>query len=197
VLAINPAVKATSTSSFLQLARAEPGMMKYASPGVGTPQHLFMELFKLATRIDVVHVPYRGSAGAVQDVVAGHVGTMVMPLHTALPLERTGKIKLLAIGSARRSPLANDVPTLAEEGITGFNVDLWYGLFAPARTPADIVAKLNAEVNAILALDAVKATLREQGLAAVGGRPDALAELVRTDLAKCLKAIADAGIKPD
>jgi tripartite-type tricarboxylate transporter receptor subunit TctC len=156
-----------------------------------------MELFKLATRIDVVHVPYRGSAGAVQDVVAGHVGTMVMPLHTALPLERTGKIKLLAIGSARRSPLANDVPTLAEEGITGFNVDLWYGLFAPARTPADIVAKLNAEVNAILALDAVKATLREQGLAAVGGRPDALAELVRTDLAKWRKAIADAGIKPD
>jgi tripartite-type tricarboxylate transporter receptor subunit TctC len=197
VLAINPEVKANSAADWLKLARAEPGTMKYASPGVGTPQHLFMELLKLAARIDVMHVPYRGSAGAVQDVVAGHVGTMVMPLHTALPLERTGKIKLLAIGSTARSPLAGDVPTLAEEGIAGFNVDLWYGLFAPARTPPEIVARLNAEVNAILGLDAVKATLREQGLVAVGGKPEALADLVRADLARWRKAIAEAGIKAE
>jgi len=197
VLAVNPAVKATSVAAFLQLARAQPGAMKYASPGIGTPQHLFMELFKLATRIDVVHVPYRGSAGAVQDVVAGHVGTMVMPLHTALPLERTGKIRLLAIGSERRSPLATDVPTLAEEGIAGFRVDLWYGLFAPARTPADVLARLNAEVNAILALDSVKTTLREQGLTPAGGPPEPLASLVRADLAKWQKAIHDANIKPE
>jgi tripartite-type tricarboxylate transporter receptor subunit TctC len=190
-------VKANSAADWLKLARAEPGTMKYASPGVGTPQHLFMELLKLAARIDVMHVPYRGSAGAVQDVVAGHVGTMVMPLHTALPLERTGKIKLLAIGSTARSPLAGDVPTLAEEGIAGFNVDLWYGLFAPARTPPEIVARLNAEVNAILGLDAVKATLREQGLVAVGGKPEALADLVRADLARWRKAIAEAGIKAE
>ncbi len=197
VLAVNPAVKATSVAAFLQLARAQPGAMKYASPGIGTPQHLFMELFKLATRIDVVHVPYRGSAGAVLDVVAGHVGTMVMPLHTALPLERTGKIRLLAIGSERRSPLATDVPTLAEEGIAGFRVDLWYGLFAPARTPADVLARLNAEVNAILALDSVKTTLREQGLTPAGGPPEPLASLVRADLAKWQKAIHDANIKPE
>ena len=197
VLTVNPAVKAMSVAAFLQLARAQPGAMKYASPGIGTPQHLFMELFKLATKIDVLHVPYRGSAGAVQDVVAGHVGTMVMPLHTALPLERTGKIRLLAIGSERRSPLATDVPTLVEEGISGFHVDLWYGLFAPARTPADVLARLNAEVNAILALDAVKGTLHEQGLTPAGGPPDSLASLVRIDLAKWQKAIHDANIKPE
>ena len=197
VLTVNPAVKAMSVAAFLQLARAQPGAMKYASPGIGTPQHLFMELFKLATKIDVLHVPYRGSAGAVQDVVAGHVGIMVMPLHTALPLERTGKIRLLAIGSERRSPLATDVPTLVEEGISGFHVDLWYGLFAPARTPADVLARLNAEVNAILALDAVKGTLHEQGLTPAGGPPDSLASLVRIDLAKWQKAIHDANIKPE
>ncbi|MCW5745866.1 MAG: tripartite tricarboxylate transporter substrate binding protein [Alphaproteobacteria bacterium] len=197
VLVVNPVVKVNATADYLKLARAQPGAMKYASPGIGTPQHLFMELFKLATKIDVVHVPYRGSAGAVQDVVAGHVGTMVMPLHTALPLEHAGKIKLLAIGSQRRSPLAGDVPTLAEEGIAGFNVDLWYGLFAPARTPAELIAKLNAEVNAILALEPVRVTLRDQGLTPVGGAPETLAVLVRSDLVKWRKAIADAGIKPE
>ncbi|WP_178133354.1 Bug family tripartite tricarboxylate transporter substrate binding protein [Vineibacter terrae] len=197
VLTVNPSVKVNSAAALLDLARAQPGGLKYASPGVGTPQHLFMELFKLATRTDIVHVPYRGSAGAVQDVVAGHVGIMVMPLHTALPLERTGKIKLLAIGSERRSPMANDVPTLIEEGVAGFNVDLWYGLFAPARTPADVVARLNSEVNAILALDPVRVVLRDQGLEPAGGAPDALASLMRTDLAKWQKVIRDANIKPE
>ncbi|HEX2890016.1 tripartite tricarboxylate transporter substrate binding protein [Vineibacter terrae] len=197
VLTINPTVKVNSAAALLDLARAQPGGLKYASPGVGTPQHLFMELFKLATKTDIVHVPYRGSAGAVQDVVAGHVGIMVMPLHTALPLERTGKIKLLAIGSERRSPMANDVPTLIEEGVAGFNVDLWYGLFAPARTPADVVARLNSEVNAILALDPVRMVLRDQGLEPAGGAPDPLASLVRTDLAKWQKVIRDANIKPE
>lgn len=197
VLVVNPEVKATSTAAFLQLVRAQPGGLKYASPGVGTPQHLFMELFKLAARIDVVHVPYRGSAGAVQDVVAGHVGCMVMPLHTALPLERTGKVRLLAIGGNRRSPLATDVPTLAEDGIAGFNVDLWYGLFGPAKMPAELVAKFNQEVNATLALDQVKATLREQGLMSAGGPPGSLATLVAADLAKWRKVIKDANIKPE
>ncbi len=197
VLTVNPSVKVNSAAALLDLARARPGGLKYASPGVGTPQHLFMELFKLATQTDIVHVPYRGSAGAVQDVVAGHVGIMVMPLHTALPLERTGKIKLLAIGSERRSHMANDVPTLIEEGVAGFNVDLWYGLFAPARTPADVVARLNGEVNAILALDPVRVVLRDQGLEPAGGAPDPLASLVRTDLAKWQKVIRDANIKPE
>jgi tripartite-type tricarboxylate transporter receptor subunit TctC len=197
VLTVNPSIKVNSTAAFLDFARAQPGALKYASPGIGTPQHLFMELFKLATKVDIVHVPYRGSAGAVQDVVAGHVGTMVMPLHTALPLERAGKIKLLAIGSERRSSMANDVPTLIEDGVVGFNVDLWYGLFAPARTPADVVMRLNGEVNAILMLDPVRAVLREQGLVPTGGAPDPLAALVRTDLAKWQKVIHDANIKPE
>jgi tripartite-type tricarboxylate transporter receptor subunit TctC len=197
VLVAHPDLKVNSTTAFLERARGQPGALKYASPGVGTPQHLFMELFKLSAKIDVVHVPYRGSAGAVQDVVAGHVPAMVMPLHTALPLERAGKIKLLAIGGARRSPLANDVPTLVEEGIAGFHVDLWYGLFAPARTPAEVLARLNAEVNAILALDTVRATLREQGLTAAGGPPEALTALVTADLAKWRQAIQDAGIKAE
>jgi tripartite-type tricarboxylate transporter receptor subunit TctC len=197
VLVVNPEVKATSTEAFLKLARARPGSMKYASPGVGTPQHLFMELFKLATRTDIRHVPYRGSASAVQDVVAGHVGSMVMPLHTALPLERVGKIRLLAIGSARRSPRATDVPTLAEDGVAGFNVDLWYGLFGPAKLPADLVATLNREVDAILALDPVGATMREQGLTPSGGPPELLAKLVSADLARWRKVIREANIKPE
>ena len=124
-LAVHPSVAAASAQALVALAKANPGKITYASPGRGTPQHLAMELLKLTAQIDLVHVPYSGSAGAVRDLVGGHVGAMFIPLHTVLPLARDQQLRLLAVGSDVRSALAPEVPTFAEEGLAGINIDLW------------------------------------------------------------------------
>src|SRR5215204_4447551 len=129
-LAVHPSVAAKSVKELIAQAKAKPGDITYASPGRGTPQHLAMELFKLTAGVDLKHVPYTGSAGAVKDLVGGHVKAMFIPVHTVLPLAENGQVRLLALGSERRSALAPKVPTLAEEGVAGFEVDLWYALSA-------------------------------------------------------------------
>lgn len=197
VLVAHPSLNVADTRALVAAAKAAGGKVDYASPGVGTPQHLAMELLKQKAQVSLNHAPYRGSAGAIQDVVAGHVKTMFMPLHTALPHARAGAIKVLAIGSAKRSPQAPDVPTLAEAGYPGAEVDLWYGLMAPSSTPAATVSKLNAEVNAILREPALVETLRTQGLVAVGGTPADFAKLIATDLAKWGAVVKAANISAD
>jgi tripartite-type tricarboxylate transporter receptor subunit TctC len=153
-----------------------------------------MELLKLTAKIDLVHVPYKGSAGAVSDVIAGHVGVMFMPVHTALPLMQSNQIRALAVGGAKRSSVMPSVPTLAEEGVADFDVDLWYGLLAPAGTPADIVNRYNAAVNEILTVPEVVQTLAAQGLTPAGGPPERLADLIKRDLPAWARVIKDAGI---
>jgi tripartite-type tricarboxylate transporter receptor subunit TctC len=193
-LAVHPSVPAKSVLELIAAAKAAPGRIDYASPGRGTPQHLAMELFKLTAGVDLKHVPYTGSAGAVKDLVGGHVKAMFIPVHTVLPLAHDGQVRVLAIGSEHRSGLAPNVPTLAEEGVAGFGVDLWYGLLAPAGTPKEIVARYNAAVHEILSTPKVKEALEKQGLVAVGGPPERLGELVRRDLARWAKVVKDAGI---
>src|SRR5215510_4226138 len=195
-LAVHPSVKATSAQGLVALAKASPGTLTYASPGRGTPQHLAMELLKLTAAIDLVHVPYSGSAGAVRDLVGGHVGAMFIPLHTVLPLAQDQQVRLLAVGSDARSALAPEVPTFAEEGLTGFEVDLWYGLLAPAGTPADIVARYNKVVNEILSTPKVREALAKQGLTTRGGSPDDLAQLIARDGARWAKVVKEAKIAP-
>lgn len=197
VLAAHPSLNVADARALVAAAKAADGKIDYASPGVGTPQHLAMELFKQKAGVSLNHVPYRGSAGAVQDVVAGHVKVMFMPVHTALPFARNNQVKVLAIGGAKRSPQAPDVPTLAEAGFAGAEVDLWYGLLAPAGTPAAAVAKLNAEVNEILREPALVETLRAQGLIAVGGTPADFAKLIAADLAKWGAVVKAANISAD
>ena len=196
-LAVHPSVKAASASEFIAAAKEKPGAMSYSSPGVGTPQHLSMESLKLATGIDILHVPYKGSAGAVQDLVGGQVAAMVIPVHTGLPLAADNKIRLLGVISAERSPVAPQLATFGEQGIKGVDVDLWYGLYAPASTPADIVKRLNEAVNAILADAAVKEQVAKQGLVAKGGMPEELGKLTAADLARWTKVIETAGIKAE
>jgi tripartite-type tricarboxylate transporter receptor subunit TctC len=196
-LAVHPSVKAASAGEFIAAAKEKPGAMSYSSPGVGTPQHLSMESLKLATGIDILHVPYKGSAGAVQDLVGGQVAAMVIPVHTGLPLAADNRIRLLGVISAERSPVAPQLPTFAEQGIKGVDVDLWYGLYAPASTPADIVKRLNEAVNAILADAAVKEQIAKQGLVAKGGTPEELGKLTAADLARWTKVIETAGIKAE
>ena len=194
VLAVHPSVPARSTRELIEFAKSRPGQVTYASPGRGTPQHLAMELFKLNAGVDLRHVPYTGSAGAVKDLLGGHVGAMFVPVHTVLPLAADNQVRLLALGSGKRSTLAPEVPTLAEEGVSGLEVDLWYALSAPAGTPKDIVDRYNSVVNEILASAEVREQFGKQGLVPVGGSPQQLAALIAQDLPRWAKVVKDAGI---
>src|SRR5919109_1525973 len=133
-LAVHPSVPATSTKEFIDYLKARPGQVNYGSPGIGTPHHLAMELFRLTTKTDLKHIPYRGSAGATQDLLGGHVSAGFQAVHVIMPMARENQIRLLAVGSKERVQIAPELPTLDEQGLTGFEVDLWYGILAPAGT---------------------------------------------------------------
>lgn len=193
-LVVHPSINVKSFSELIALARSKPGEINYASPGRGTPQHLAMELLKLTAQVNLTHIPYAGSAGAVKDLAGGHVSVMFLPVHTALPLAADGQIRILAVGSQTRAKQAPNVPTLAELGVADFDVDLWYGVLAPAGTPKDIVDRYNAVFNEILAQPGVQALLDKQGLTARGGPPERLAELIAKDRVRWAKVIKDAGI---
>jgi len=156
-----------------------------------------MELFKLATKTSVVHVPYPGSAGAIRDVVAGHVNAMFMPLHTALPLLPAQQIRALAVASDKRSALAPDLPTIAEEGVKGADVELWYGLLAPAGTPKELLERYNKLANEILALPKVHAELSKQGLVIVGGSAKRFEDFIAGEVRRWEKVIDEAGLTPN
>jgi tripartite-type tricarboxylate transporter receptor subunit TctC len=193
-LAVHPSVPTTSTRAFIDYVKARPGQVTYSSPGHGTPHHLCMELFKLATRIDVKHIPARGFAPAPQDLVGGHVNTMFIPIHVALPLAQGNQIRLLAVASKERVIVAPDVPTLAEQEVTGVEFDLWYGILAPAGTPRETVVRYNTVLNEILRSPPVVEKLAKQGLITVGGTPERFGEFIAKDLAKWLKIVREAGI---
>ncbi len=193
-LVVHPSLNVTTFPELIALARSKPGEINYASPGRGTPQHLAMELLKLTAQINLTHIPYPGSAGAVKDLAGGHVSAMFLPIHTALPLAETGQIRILAVGSQARAQQAAHVPTLAELGVTDFDVDLWYGVLAPAGTPKAIVDRYNAVFNEILAQPGVREVLEKQGLIARGGPPERLAELIAKDRLRWAKVVKDAEI---
>jgi tripartite-type tricarboxylate transporter receptor subunit TctC len=191
---VHPSLNVSSLPEFIAAARARPGEINYASPGRGTPQYLAMELLKLKAQINLTHIPYAGSAGAVKDLAGGHVSAMFLPIHTALPLAESGNIRILAVGSQARAHQAPQVPTLAELGVTDFDVDFWYGALAPAGTAKDIVDRYNAVFNEILAQPGVRSALDKQGLTAQGGPPERLAALIAKDRARWAKVVKDAEI---
>jgi tripartite-type tricarboxylate transporter receptor subunit TctC len=193
----SPQVPAQSMKEFLDLARREPGKLNYGSGGSGTPQHLTMELFKLETGIDLVHVPYKGSGAALPDLLAGHVQAMIAPLQTAAPYVQSGNVRMLAVLSAARAPAFPDVPTLKEAGLPGREVETWYGVFAPAGTPARIIGKWNAELNQLLGLPEIRDALARQGMLPAGGPPDRLASLVDQELGRWKRVVKAAGIAVD
>jgi tripartite-type tricarboxylate transporter receptor subunit TctC len=196
-LVVHPSLDVATFADFVAAARAKPGAINYASPGRGTPQHLAMELLKLTAGIDLTHIPYAGSAGAVKDLAGGHVQAMFLPVHTALPLAQSGDIRILAVGSEQRAHQAPEVPTLAELGVAGFDVDLWYAVLAPAGTPPDIVQRYNAAFNEILAEPNVRTLLDRQGLVAQGGPPQRLAALIAKDRARWAKVVKEAAISAE
>jgi tripartite-type tricarboxylate transporter receptor subunit TctC len=193
-LVAHPGLSVDSTAALIAAAKADPGKINYGSPGQGTPQHLAMELFKLKTGAALTHVPYTGSAGAVRDLIGGHINAMFLPVHTILPHVADKRLRLLAIGSSKRSKLAPDAPTVMETGVKDFDVDLWYGLLAPAGTPPEMIEKLNKAANEILATPAVAESLAKQGLIVSGGAPEALARLIARDVPHWTGVVRDAGI---
>ena len=157
-----------------------------------------MEVFKSATGVNIVHVPYKGTAGAVQDLLGGQISVMFLPVHVALPLVEAGRLNMLAAGGAQRASATPNVPSLAEAAdVRDVDTDIWYALYAPAETPRDIIVKLNTEVNRVLKDPATIDTLTKQGLQPTGGTPDDLAKLTKTDLERWSKVIRDANIQPD
>lgn len=195
--AVNPSFPAKTLKEAIQLFKQNPGKYAYASPGSGTPQHLAMELFKINTATSILHIPYKGSAGAITDLIGGQVQAMILPVHSALGHVNTGRLRLLAVAEKERVKSAPDVPTFREQGVANSEVDLWYGLLAPAGTPDSVAVQLNREVNEILALPDVQETLNQQGLTPTRKPPAAFAELIAKDQALWADVIRRAGITAD
>lgn len=197
-LVAHPSLGVSSVKELIAAAKAKPGAIDYASPGNGTPHHLTMEMFKQAVGIELTHIPYSSTGGAVQGVVGGQVKTMFLPIHVAMSQVQAKRVVLLSSGGVKRAAATPDVPSLSEAaGVQGIDGDIWYGMYAPAGTPAAIVASLNADVNAVLDMPDVKEAFARQGLNTTGGTPQDLARTTREDLAKWTQVVRAAKIQAD
>jgi tripartite-type tricarboxylate transporter receptor subunit TctC len=195
VLAVPPEIPVKTVAELVAFAKAQPGKLSYAHAGVGTSQHLGAELFKYRAGLDIAAVPYRGSTALMPDLLAGRVTMSFANIVNVLPLAKEGKLRALAITSAKRSALAPDLPTMAESGFPGFEAVPWFGLLAPAGTPKDFVEKLHGETVKALALPEIRKKFDEFGLTPIGGTPDELAAVIKKETPEWAKVIKDAGIK--
>lgn len=194
LLVVHNGVKATNLKEFIALGKKE-GLMTFASPGSGTSVHVSGELFKTQTGIDMQHIPYKGRASAIPDLLGARVTMMFDNMPSSLPLVREGKLRALGVTSAQRSPAAPDIPTIAEQGLPGFEAVSWFALFAPANTPRAVVDKLQKETVRILKMPDVAKRLAELGLDAVGSTPEELAAYQRAEITKWAKVVKDSGAK--
>jgi tripartite-type tricarboxylate transporter receptor subunit TctC len=197
VLVVHPSVPVNSVAELIAYAKANPGKLNFASSGNGTSIHLSAELFKVMSGVQMAHVPYKGSAPAVQDLLGGQVQLMFDNLPSALPHIKGGKLRALAVTSAQRAPVLPDVPTIAEAGLPGFEASSWFGVLAPAGTPPAIVAKLNAEIAKWLASPEAKEKLQAQGANVAGGPPEEFAKHIAAETAKWAKVVKESGAKID
>ncbi|MEJ8835991.1 Bug family tripartite tricarboxylate transporter substrate binding protein [Ramlibacter sp. AN1133] len=197
ILVTPPSTGFHTARDLVAAARSRPGRLNYASPGVGTPHHMSMELFKQTAGVFLTHIPYRGTSQAVTDLLGGQVDAMFLPIHVALPHVKSGKLVALGIGSERRHPLLPDVPTLAEAKAGNVNVDMWYGIFAPPGTPADQVAKLNRELKDILATPEVRTSFQTQGMDPAWSSPEEFRRLVVRDADRWAGVVNTAHIKAE
>ncbi len=197
ILVAHPAIAANTVRELVALAKAQPGKINFASYGSGSSNHLAAELFKAMAGIDLVHVPYKGAAPAVAAIVAGEVQVIFDVVGTSVQHIKAGKMKLLGVGSAQRSPVAPDAPTLAESGVAGFDAGTFFGVFAPAGTPRAIVDRLNREVVKVLGMPAVRERLVMMGNEIAGGPPEALGEAVSQEVAKWRRLVREQNLMFD
>jgi tripartite-type tricarboxylate transporter receptor subunit TctC len=191
ILVVHPSVKATSVRELVALATAGPGKLAYGSTGGGAASHLAAELFKAMTNTDILHVPYKGVGNAVGDLLGGQVQLMIAPSQAVIAHVRSGKLRALAVTGASRSPAAKELPTIAEAGVPGYEATGWFGLVAPANTPAPVVLQLNRAVNEILVMPKVRETLLELGAEPGQLSPERFVEFIRADNAKWAKLIQE------
>ena len=195
LLSVHPSVQAKTVQELINLARAKPGQINFASAGTGN--RLSSELFRIAAGIDIVNVPYKGTGQAITDLVGGQVQMMMINMIAALPQVKAGKLRGLAVTTLKRSSVLPEVPTIAESALPGFEVNSWHGFFAPAKTPAAIVARLHTDAVKILNQPEVRDRFVSQGLEPVGSTPDALKAYIKDETVKYAKLIKQVGIKPE
>jgi len=195
ILVANLQFPANNVAELTALAKAKPGTLSFASVGNGSPGHLAGELYKLRTGTQLVHVPYRGGGPAVTDVMGGQVPLLWVSIPAAAQFVKSGKLKALAVSTIKRSAAFPDVPTMQEAGVADFEVDSWYAMFVPAKTPKAVIEKLNRALNAVVALPEIKERLLAQGSEGVGGTPEALGKVVESELGRWVKLAKDAGIR--
>jgi tripartite-type tricarboxylate transporter receptor subunit TctC len=197
VLVVNPALPINSVADLIKLAKEKPGTINFASSGSGTSIHLSGELFKTMAGVDMTHVPYKGSAPALTDLMGGQVQIMFDNLPSSLAQIRAGKLRAIAVTSMTRAPALPNVPTISESGLPGFEASSWFGVLAPAGTPAPIVARINAEVNKWLQSADAREKLLSQGAEAAGGSPEQFATFIRAETEKWAKVVKASGAKVD
>ena len=195
IFVLNNAAPAKDLKEFIAYAKANQGKLNYGSPGNGSTAHLSMELFKTMTGIQMVHIPYKGSAGVLADLIGGQIVATMDNMPPYVPQVKAGKIRALAVSTTRRSPAVPEVPTVAEAGVPGYDSGAWFGLVAPAHTPKDIVSKLSRETARILKLPDVSARLADLGAEPVGGTPEQFAAHIKAEIAKWAKVIKDANVE--
>lgn len=196
-LVVHKAFPPSTVQEFIAYVKARPGQLNYGSPGNGTHHHFCMELFKLQAGLDIVHVPYKGSSGAENDLIAGTIPAMFLPIHVALPKIKAGQIKVLGSTLRERHPLFPDIPSLHEQGVTNYDVDLWLGVWAPAGISAEILNKYNSELRAIVAQPEMREQLASQGLVPNTMTTEQFSKLVRDDYEKWGRVMREAKIKAD
>jgi tripartite-type tricarboxylate transporter receptor subunit TctC len=197
VLVVNPSLPVKSVAELVALAKAKPNSLSYASTGNGSSNHISMELFKSLAGVEIVHIPYKGSGPAVTDLLGGQVQLMFDNAPNVMPQVKAGKLRALGMSSAKRSSFAPDIPTVAESGVPGYEVAVWFGLVAPAGTPREIVQKLNAEAMRILAMPDVRERFLSQGVEPVGSTPEQFGEHIKSQMTKWAKVVQDAGVKAE
>ena len=197
VLVLHPSVPAHTVKELIALAKARPGQLNFASGSTGSAGHLAGELFKSMAGVDMTHIPYKGAAPAVIDLIAGHVSLMFDNLSSALPNIKTARVRAVAVTTLKRSPLLPQLPTISEAGLRGFDVSTWFGVFAPAGTPADIVARLNTEIVRALHTAEMRERLAALGAEPIGNKPEEFAAFIKTEIPKYAKVVKASGAKAD
>ncbi len=196
-LAVHPSLPIRSVKELLAIARARPGQLSYGSGGNGSAAHLAVEYFRLLAKVDLLHIPYKGTGPAIVDLISGQTTMMITGMPALMPHVKTGRLRLLAVGTAKRLTVMPELPTIAEAGVPGYEATQWYGILAPAATPREIIAKLNTEIVKVLRRADVKSRLAADGAETVGNTPEQFSAHIKAEIARWAPVVRASGARPD